>query len=199
MFKVPRKRQQRRPASHFTCLSTFWSILYTDRKPPKANLSTDPLYKPHLHNFSNPTPQNFSLHLKFYSYLMATKQLLSLSQKPMPTSSYGDRRRTTLQSLHRRTCSREQNDAAVDEKLWNDRLQRRRRCEDVRLLGFKYLADSVSGMIMKKGKAICRRIFTDFVKRTPRVGNEVMLVDPYFSVPVIPATVSSTPYLYHIQ
>lgn len=125
---------------------------------------------------------------------MATQQLVSISQKPMHAASYGDRRSKSSPSHHLRTRSREQIGGAMNEKLWKAKLQRRHQSGDTRLLGFKYLAYSVSCMIMSKAKAICNQVFRDFFKKTPEVGNEVMLVDPYFSIPVVPAT-GSTPYV----
>lgn len=122
---------------------------------------------------------------------MAT-QLASLGQKPIRAAFYGDRRSKSSLSGRGRTVSREQTDGEMNEELWKAEFQRRHPSGDSRLLGFKYLKRSVSSVIVNKAKAIYDGVSGDFVK-TPKVRNEQMLVDPYFSIPVVPAT-TSTPY-----
>ncbi|KAJ9707652.1 hypothetical protein PVL29_002614 [Vitis rotundifolia] len=80
--------------------------------------------------------------------------------------------------------------AKAGNKPWPAKLiqrhRREHRTQEVHQLGFSYLASSLR-YFLSKAKAFYNRFFLEAIDN-PMGRTEVMLVDPYFSFPVVPAT-----------
>ncbi|XP_057964871.1 uncharacterized protein LOC131155633 [Malania oleifera] len=88
---------------------------------------------------------------------------------------------------HRASANTSKNPWKV--KLWRSKRGHRRR-DHRHLAGSWYLAPSLSS-IARKARAFCDRFCCDASENPITSAKEVVLVDPYFSIPVFPATASA--------